>query len=61
MGNFDDKGEEHSLGLAQPLGLLPGGSNSMLPTNSDNRREEASPSPNPGKERHSSWRELALR
>ncbi|XP_039222898.1 nuclear receptor corepressor 1 isoform X2 [Crotalus tigris] len=45
MGSFDDKGEDHSLVMAQPLGMVPGGS---LPTNSETRREETSPSPNPG-------------
>ncbi|XP_015668028.1 nuclear receptor corepressor 1, partial [Protobothrops mucrosquamatus] len=45
MGSFDDKGEDHSLVMAQPLGMVPGGS---LPTNSETRREETNPSPNPG-------------
>ncbi|XP_042298442.1 nuclear receptor corepressor 1-like [Sceloporus undulatus] len=48
MGNFDDKGEDHSLLMAQPMGLVPGGSNAALPANSETRREETNPSPNPG-------------
>lgn len=45
MGNFDDKVEDHNIAM----GLAPGGTNSALPTNSETRREETNPSPNPGK------------
>ncbi|KAL8199018.1 UNVERIFIED_CONTAM: nuclear receptor co-repressor 1, partial [Gekko kuhli] len=48
MGNFDDKGEDHSIVLAQPMGLASSGSGSALPTNSEPRREDINPSPNPG-------------
>ncbi|XP_013925196.1 PREDICTED: nuclear receptor corepressor 1-like [Thamnophis sirtalis] len=48
MGSFDDKGEEHGLVMGQPMGMVPGGSSGSLPTNSEARREETSPSPNPG-------------
>ncbi|XP_060538230.1 nuclear receptor corepressor 1-like isoform X1 [Pantherophis guttatus] len=48
MGSFDDKGEDHSLVMGQPIGLVPSGSSGSLPTNSETRREETSPSPNPG-------------
>ncbi|KAG8148289.1 hypothetical protein E2320_007279 [Naja naja] len=48
MGSLEDKGEDHPLVMGQPLGLLPGGSSGSLPTNSEARREETSPSPNPG-------------
>ncbi|XP_026580662.1 nuclear receptor corepressor 1-like, partial [Pseudonaja textilis] len=47
MGSLEDKGEDHPLVMGQPLGLLPGGSSGSLPTNSEARREETSPSPNP--------------
>ncbi|XP_025027010.1 nuclear receptor corepressor 1 isoform X4 [Python bivittatus] len=48
MGSFDDKGEDHALVMAQPMGLVPSGSSASLPASSETRREEASPSPNPG-------------
>ncbi|XP_078235288.1 nuclear receptor corepressor 1 isoform X4 [Pogona vitticeps] len=48
MGNFDDKGEDHHLLMTQPMGLVPGGPNPTLPANSETRREDANPSPNPG-------------
>lgn len=48
MGSFDDKGDDHGLLMAQPLGLVPGGPNPALPANSETRREDANPSPNPG-------------
>ena len=51
MGNFDDKGEDHHLLMTQPMGLVPGGPNPTLPANSETRREDANPSPNPGKKR----------
>ncbi|XP_053130985.1 nuclear receptor corepressor 1 isoform X7 [Hemicordylus capensis] len=44
MGNFDDKGEDHSMVMS----LAPGGPNAALPASGEARREEANPSPNPG-------------
>uniref|UniRef100_A0A5F8GX24 Nuclear receptor corepressor 1 n=1 Tax=Monodelphis domestica TaxID=13616 RepID=A0A5F8GX24_MONDO len=46
MGNFDDKGEDHGVVLAQPLGVVSGGSNPSMLGNSETRREETNPSPN---------------
>uniref|UniRef100_A0A670KLR8 Nuclear receptor corepressor 1 n=1 Tax=Podarcis muralis TaxID=64176 RepID=A0A670KLR8_PODMU len=48
MGNFDDKGEDHAIVMAQPMGLVSAGSNPSLAASSDLRREDANPSPNPG-------------
>ncbi|KAL7986881.1 hypothetical protein Chor_005800 [Crotalus horridus] len=45
MGSFDDKGEDHSLVMAQPLGMVPGGSKQKLMGKSGNRKSK---SPIPG-------------
>ncbi|XP_034845564.1 nuclear receptor corepressor 1 isoform X7 [Mirounga leonina] len=48
MGSFDDKVEEHGVVMSQPVGVVPGGTNTSVVTGGETRREEGDPSPHSG-------------
>uniref|UniRef100_A0A8C9ALX1 Nuclear receptor corepressor 1 n=1 Tax=Prolemur simus TaxID=1328070 RepID=A0A8C9ALX1_PROSS len=48
MGSFDDKVEDHGVVMSQPVGVVPGTTNTSVVTSGETRREEGDPSPHSG-------------
>ncbi|KAM6163913.1 nuclear receptor corepressor 1 isoform 2-T2 [Rhynchocyon petersi] len=48
MGSFDNKVDDHGVVMSQPVGMVPGSTNTSLVSSAESRREERDPSPNSG-------------